>query len=361
MFHIRRFIQSAASKIVIILTTLSLTGCGAIVTLRADQKKYDYPINDITLPTVLEDKFLIDTSRKYGLMALFALLASRQDLKEVGIDGNGCRYLSNSSEFNNDIFYGMPQHDNGQGQWKRWTPPANDSVLPCFEKSGLYYETYIYEDDGGKIEEAVISFRGTENRLSQFFSDWGTDIAAIFGFEPKEYELARKQIPLVIKKLLARFDEDGREIKIYATGHSLGGGLAQQAGYLSRDIKEVFTFNTSPVTNWSQLRLLGAVKNGYPIIHRVYHGGEFLEKIRFISTSFTPARYGRHDIGLQFVGESRSNFGGHSMKIIACNFAEIISSDNNPSDADHSYPVKYVQNTVLKSPNICGKTDKEPK
>jgi len=134
--------------------------------------------------------------------------------------------------------------------------------------------------------------------------------------------------------------------------------LAQQAGYLSKHVLEVFTFNTSPVTNWSHLRLEGKIDNAYPIFHRVYHGGEILEKIRFVTTSLTHARFGRHDLGLQL--DSRSSFGGHSMQIIACTFAEILTQPGS-HHADHFYPMNYIKNLVLSGPSsdqVCGKVSR---
>ena len=253
----------------------------------------------------------------------------------------------------------MPQDSDGRGRWKRWVPPAlKDAAKPCFDESGLYYETYIYEDTDGKIEEAVIAFRGTENRWGQYFYDWSANVVAALGLEPKQYALVREHVPNIVDRLLSRFKADGRTAKIYATGHSLGGGLAQEAGYLRAEINEVFTFNTSPVTNWSYLRTKGAVKNGYPIFHRIYHGGEFLETPRFISTAFTDARYGRHDIGLQFT--ERKSISGHSMSIITCNFAELIASCASNIDGDHHYSVQYIRRAVLLSPGksneaICSK------
>src|SRR5262249_65926 len=155
-------------------------------------------------------------------------------------------------------------------------------------------------------------------------SDWGSNVVAALGFEPKQYALSRELIPRLVDRLRSRFEADGKEVKIYATGHSLGGGLAQQAGYLRKEVRGVFTFNTSPVTNWSHLRMRKAVGNAYPVIYRIFHGGEFLEKVRFVSTSFTKARYDRHDIGLQL--QERTGVRGHSMSIIACNFARLIVS-----------------------------------
>ena len=82
------------------------------------------------------------------------------------------------------------------------------------------------------------------------------------------------------------------------------------------------------------------------MIHRVYHGGEFLEKVRFITTSVTQARYGRHDIGLQL--EGRREFGGHSMKIISCNFAALIAAQKEIVEGEHHYPLLYVKDVVLR-------------
>lgn len=177
-------------------------------------------------------------------------------------------------------------------------------------------------------------------------SDWGSNLVSALGFEPAEYKLARENLlPLILA--LKNANRNGSRLNIYAVGHSLGGGLAQQAGYLSKDIDEVFTFNMSPVTNWSYLRMKGKVGNAHPIIHRIYHGGEFLEQARFVSTSFTQARYGRHDIELQF--EPRSEFSGHSMNIIACHFAALILARRGGVEADHHYSLEFINSTVLGS------------
>jgi hypothetical protein len=325
---------------------LLVVGCGPFKTLLADQSKYDAK-NHTARPNELQDAFLLETANRFGLMALFAETVYRRDLADDLKDSAGCNYLQQAPEDVSRPYHGMPQGKDGA--WSRWRPePAlPNGVLPCFSGSGLYYETYIFTDSNGIVTEAVIAFRGTENRRGQYFHDWGSNFAAAFAFEPKQYELASGYVPDLIKGLQDEFNNDNNKIQIYATGHSLGGGLAQQAGYLSSDIVEVFTFNTTPVTNWSSLRMRGAVKKAYPVIHRIYHGGEFLEKIRFVSTSLTKARYGRHDIGLQFDEEKRSLFSGHDMKIIACNFARLISIQSPIHEADHHYPAEFITQNVL--------------
>ena len=54
-------------------------------------------------------------------------------------------------------------------------------------------------------------------------------------------------MPAVVARLDAAYG--GRE-RIFAVGHSLGGGLAQHAGYTCPRIEKVFAFNSSPLTGY---------------------------------------------------------------------------------------------------------------
>lgn len=327
------------------LALWALSGCGPLLTAYADRSKFD-AINDTTQPNGLQDAFMLEMADRFGLMAWFAEIVYRRDFSDALKDHAGCGYLVAAQAADSNPDFGMPY--GRDGRWTRWLPATTSgAVTPCLGASGLYFETYIYTQTTGRTTEAVIAFRGTENRSGQYLSDWGSNIAASLGLEPKQYQLAAQHIPQIVQGLQKEFNTQDHKIQIYTTGHSLGGGLAQQAGYLSRDIQAVFTFNTSPVTNWSKLRMRGAVQNNYPIIYRIYHGGEILEKVRFVSTSFTQARYNRHDIGLQFVDEQRASFKGHSMQIIACNFAKLIAQRQPAQDAAHHYPVLFIDQQVL--------------
>lgn len=343
MLNRRQPIPRPLAAIVVTAMVALLAGCGVFVTMHAGQASNDGQ-NDTAAFKPETDRFLVDMAQRFGLMALFAEAVYRRDLPREARDSQGCAYLASTAAGSPAPTYGMPQVS--AGRWLRWTPTPKDGVVPCLDdESGLHYETYVYEREAGKFEEAVIAFRGTENRPGQMFNDWRSNFAAFFGFEPAQYAVARTHMVPLIDELAAVLEPGGKDARIFVTGHSLGGGLAQQAGYLSRKVKTVYTFNTTPVTNWSKLRLEGLVKNAYPIFHRVYHGGEFLEKIRFIATSATDARFGRHDLGLQL--KSRSNFGGHSIQIIACGFAELIKGQGEVPTTGHPYPVSYIRDTLL--------------
>lgn len=323
----------------------AIPGCGALMTLEASRDAYSHPHgpNDVTEKKSEDDEFLVETSRRYGLMALFAETVYRGELQAAVRDEQGCQYLD--AGWQGDAQYGMPRAADAAAGWERWIP-TGPGEAPCMNhKNGLFYETYVYRDGQGVMQEAVIAFRGTENREGQAWADWSTNLSAAVGIEPAQYRTAREHLPRLIARL--RSPEQGDpHVKIYAVGHSLGGGLAQQAGYLSAHVQEVFTFNTTPVTNWTNLRRAGVIEQGYPIIHRVYHGGEGLETPRFIATSATNARFSRHDVGVQF--DRRQFAKGHSMKILACNFAQILSKTPAMPGAHH-YATDYIHSSVLKA------------
>lgn len=333
----------------LLLSSLALTGCGAR-TLLIDDQLYRERGNDTTEYKAVNDTQLQETAQRYGLMALLSEAVYRRDLRR-DVRNAGCTYQDPGADAPVPE-YGMPvTHD---GKWKRWVPKQHTNVSTsnnstaqveaCLnDSSGLYYETYVLERNGKPVE-AVIAFRGTENHSGQTFIDWESNAAAFFGFEPKQFAVARQHLPELIKALNGYFAEYHVKPKIYATGHSLGGGLAQQAGYMSRDILEVFTFNTSPVTNWTQLAWDGDVRNAYPIIHRIYHGGEFLENVRFVSSSATKARFGRHDVGVQL--DERKLVSGHSIQLMACEFARSIW-ESRIAEAPHGYCSNWIRSVLL--------------
>lgn len=340
------------------LVLVCLASCGIVTTIRA---KHTDPTVAVKIPTSLpSDPFMISISAEFSLMAWFAEVVYRRELVTTGTVSTACDFLKNGDD---PSIAGMPRPISEVASskiigWYRYRPVvANSSedvdVESCVNDQGLFYETYVLYGDDGEINKAVIAFRGTENREGEAKMDWSTNISAALGREPTQYALARAKLPALISNL-----KKHSGIKIYAVGHSLGGGLAQQAGYLFTEIEAVYTFNTSPVTNWSQLRLtkvintddgtktIGIIKNNYPTIYRVHHTGEGLQSVRNITTAFTSTRYNRYDIGVQLKPKSLGK--GHSQSILACGLAKIYSQNNADSDSEKlGFYMSYIDSVVL--------------
>lgn len=333
--------------IAVLLLGVGLSGCGAVKTWHASSAQFDTEKPE-TLKLADQDE-MTHLAWRFGLMALFAKVVYRDDLGKNPGKGQGCSYLDMPGRTQQPPAYGMP-HD-ANGSWKRWDEVIDANSPPCMDDGGLYYETYLHTSKDGTLNEAVIAFRGTENSRSQIVSDWSTNFAAALGFQPSQYRLAAAAMPGLIKALTAQFKAKGnRPVRIYAVGHSLGGGLAQQLAYMSEHVKAAVTFNTSPVTNWSALRLTGLVRKDYPTIYRFEHGGEFLGLPRAIATAFTSPRFGRYDFGLQI--DKRSLIRGHAMGIFACRFAQLVvnapdEAPYNAAVADHHYPKSYARQILV--------------
>lgn len=274
----------------------------------------------------------------FALMALFSKVVYRQDIPEAQRIGAGCKYLHGSIDT-----FGMPkQTDHG---WQRLVTAEADAVKPCFDEQGLYYETYLHTPASGPVDSVVIAIRGTENYLfAEQMRDWSANFAAAMGSDPVQYRLAREAIAPLIKHLVAKYPDS----KIYVTGHSLGGGIAQQIAYTSTAITAAYVFDSSPVTNWFQMNQMNpkpiAQKN--PIIHRINHVNEFLEAPRLIATRMTTTRLNRADYDFAF--QDMGKVSAHEMGILACHLAVRMT----PEGAEFDFPANYVK-TMLQSPAIC--------
>lgn len=131
--------------------------------------------------------------------------------------------------------------------------------------------------------EAVIAFRGTDRRD---VGDWISNLHWLLGrvFYDQYYEVRDR-----ISKIVDQASQGCRLRHVTATGHSLGGGLAQLAGYADRRIDYVYAFDPSPVTGyfsvpWDRkqpsVQVLGA--------DRIYQAGEILSLPRYLTSGFFP-------------------------------------------------------------------------
>ena len=153
-------------------------------------------------------------------------------------------------------------------------------------------------------------------------------LSGVLFFIPTEYDLARESAVPLARRLHAE------GMRVYLSGHSLGGGIAQSIAYqLEPELGvEAFTFDTSPVTNWTRLNADHLVKNTDPKIYRVFMNKEALENLRSFTTKFNTLRFGRSDYEFNFVNKPPVD--AHSMSHLACQMAARVSAGG----AEHDYP-----------------------
>ncbi|PHR18317.1 MAG: hypothetical protein COA37_20685 [Hoeflea sp.] len=142
----------------------------------------------------------------------------------------------------------------------------------------LSYGVWYRRIDPEKIQVALV-FRGT-----QTWGDWWSNarwITSYFGAGWDQYDLARSIAIHVADNLLVDHPElQGLDTpEFIAAGHSLGGGLAQHAGYASSRIGRVYSFNGTSVTGFYDIPDRDVNKQGLRI-YRISERGEILALLR---------------------------------------------------------------------------------
>jgi pimeloyl-ACP methyl ester carboxylesterase len=116
------------------------------------------------------------------------------------------------------------------------------SRLTSGERDGLHYDAYIKEAGNPTV---LVAFRGT---VSSSWRDWLANLSWFTGLIPveNEYTIARHMFASIREDVRSRFWD--KPFSYVATGHSLGGGLAQHvaAGFPCVD---AVVFDASFVTN----------------------------------------------------------------------------------------------------------------
>jgi hypothetical protein len=332
-----RFVFWWGKVLVVAIGIAVLASCGLVNTLRAsfkqDEEEVDLNANKVIIGRAPVRDDVEPWANKFALMALFARVVYRHDLDPSVRRSQGCDYLQSGKE----IAFGMPRQSDGGG-WSRWK-----GASACYNEAGLYYETYAYAPAQGPIQEAVIAYRGTENwNMQDVWHDWRANLSALLGLDVSQYSHARRELALLVKGLQA----ENPKVQIYTTGHSLGGGLAQQAIYASKDIKRAYTFDPSPVTNWSQLRLGNELQQRDPEIYRIYHRREVLGYVRAITSRVNARRFGRSDYEFHFQDENAGE--AHNMAILACHFAARIKQIEVP----HNF-TREAARELIRDENVC--------
>lgn len=146
----------------------------------------------------------------------------------------------------------------------------------CKEKindpeTSLYLEAW----DNRSLKKVALVFRGTSD-----WKDWWSNARFVTRYLPlgwDQYPLVRDRIDGLVERGLRRLPD----ATIVTVGHSLGGGLAQQAAYAHPAIKSVVAFDPSPLTGFRDIPEPERARNSSGIkIERVYEKGEILAYLR---------------------------------------------------------------------------------
>ncbi|WNJ92830.1 lipase [Bosea sp. 685] len=142
--------------------------------------------------------------------------------------------------------------------------------------------------DSSFCRAVVLAFRGTDRKQrDDWYSNfrWVTRGLQLYD----QYEQVQDHIGPIIERL-KRFPcyRPGRT-EILAVGHSLGGGLAQQAAYRDGRVRRVFAFDPSFVTGYYDLDPKERDNNAKGLkIERVYEHGEILAYPRLLLRNIYP-------------------------------------------------------------------------
>jgi hypothetical protein len=174
-------------------------------------------------------------------------------------------------------------------RWTAWSDFLDTNLLKKIENSHLRVEVWEKQDPAS----VAVTFGGTVFKSGK---DWKSNLRWFTPAHDDEYtEIVRTFAPAFEKEYLRRANTHKgaylRGATLYATGHSLGGGLAQQFAYclplnpsLPR-VTKVYAFDPSPVTGFYSVEVATRNENKNKLlIDRIYERREVLSMVRSLTS-----------------------------------------------------------------------------
>lgn len=146
----------------------------------------------------------------------------------------------------------------------------------------------VFVANGKTPKEVVLAFPGT--RSGHKIGDWWANFRCCTNFVwfvDDRYSLVEHNIG----RLLSWVKSEYNNSVIITVGHSLGGGLAQNAAYKGGSVHSVYTFNTSFLTGWyDKTHDREKRKQNSEGLHifRIYESREILADIWWFMEKFYP-------------------------------------------------------------------------
>lgn len=256
------------------------------------------------------------------------------------------RSLNYSNEFSKEAFDAACRDETlaiPLWNWKKWNFPSV-SLQARMLREGMYLEVLEREDESHTI---VVVFEGTN--FSEL-PDWKANLRWFLRFIPgfkDQYTLAAGDVAAEFHDEIASrirrneavlrdgklYSLSGRPIRIVATGHSLGGGLAQYFAYTFRQeppdsmgpkVSEVFAFDPSPVTGWFSASDPPRTYNATNLtVNRMFEYGEVLSYIRLLTSRLAVSAENPAIWEYRYNFDNETNvIKNHSMRRLACGLAQ---------------------------------------
>jgi len=177
--------------------------------------------------------------------------------------------------------------------WRWWKDFPGDGLLTAIDKSHLRVE--VWEKAKGDSVRIAVAFGGT---VFTSLADWRSNLRWFLPKSDDEYtEIVKKLAPAFADELCRRIKDgripDAANARVISTGHSLGGGLAQQFAYSVQEppnlprVTEVYAFDPSPVTGYYSVPVACRRHNSEGLaIDRIYERGEVLAILRSLTSVF---------------------------------------------------------------------------
>jgi hypothetical protein len=205
--------------------------------------------------------------------------------------------------------------------WRRWENFPNDGLQKTIAISNLRVEVW----ENRTSSSIAVTFGGT---VFTNLKDWKSNVRWFLPDRNDEYtDIVKTLAPAFANEFLTRKGQDPSFYSfacIFSTGHSLGGGLAQQFAYslpIEKNVRvtKVFAFDPSPVTGFYSVP--ESIRNNNSIglsIDRIYERGEILAILRSLVNFFYPPSAENPTIRqVRYNLFSRAPIAGHSISKLA--------------------------------------------